>query len=69
MHEVEVQLDHLVANVVACRIHLVQLRSPLFINANDYGHHSQWSHVRMLHVCTTCVSAVAADARKCDSCQ
>jgi len=69
MPEVEVQSDHLIADIVACRIHLVQLRSPLLINANDYGHHSQWSHVRMLHGCTVQVSALAADAYMCDVCQ
>ena len=43
-------LNHLVAQVVACGVDLVQLGPPLLINANDDGHHSERPHVCMLHI-------------------
>ena len=48
---------YLVANIVTSRIHLVQLWPPLFINANDDWHHSQRSHVCVLHH-TECITGV-----------
>ncbi len=41
---------HLVANIVACRVHFVELRPLLLVDRDEHGDHTQWPHVRVLQV-------------------
>lgn len=45
---VQGSLGYLVANIVASRVDLEQLRAKLLVNARQNRHHRQWPHIRML---------------------